>query len=197
MIKYELHLKYQKLKSSNKDGLIFLSFSVHILCLIEKKKKKPSSFMAQYWRNSLTSRFLQWIHRSLLPLNFTFSSSNLFCLHSWNAATITGLNPQPQDSNCCGRTCKRTWDLYGLRTYYYKIQNPRTLSSNKYESSCFSFKDQGVVHLCLPYISQIKVRLCCFPIFKILFKARNSLKLLSTSAFLQALHQQCPGNSTW
>lgn len=47
MIKYELFLKYQKLKSSNKDGFIFLSFSVHILCLIEKKRASSSS-MAQY-----------------------------------------------------------------------------------------------------------------------------------------------------
>lgn len=29
------------------------------------------------------------------------------------------------------------------------------LSSYKYESSCFSFKDKGVVHFCLPYMSQM------------------------------------------
>lgn len=81
MIKYELFLKYQKLKSSNKDGFIFLSFSVHILCLIEKKKGIVlihGTVQLQNFCNGFTDHFYPFlILHSLLQIYFVYTAEML------------------------------------------------------------------------------------------------------------------------
>lgn len=86
MIKYELFLKYQKLKSSNKDGFNFLLFSLHILCLIDRKRHPPHSWHSteethqlQDFCNRFTDPFYPFLilHFFLQIIYFVFTAEML------------------------------------------------------------------------------------------------------------------------
>lgn len=117
MIKQELFLTYQKLKSSNKHGLNFFWLSVHILHLIENKAILLTD--GTLLKKLINFKTFATDLQTLLPLLVLCFLLQTFCF-----VCIAARPPPSQDSILNRKTItdvtwkktrKRIWDLYGLR----------------------------------------------------------------------------------